>query len=136
MTAGRKSDYTEALADIICARLIDGESLTKICRDVTMPCRTTVLNWIDERPEFRAECARARELQGDTMADKIMDLIENTTAENAHASKVQLSGLQWVASKLAPKKYGDKQAVAHSGPDGGPMQHESTVVILPSNGRE
>lgn len=34
---------------------------------------------------------------------------------DAHAARVVLSSMQWRASKLSPKKYGDKQQVEHSG---------------------
>jgi hypothetical protein len=34
---------------------------------------------------------------------------------------------KWLASKLAPKKYGDKVTVELSGPDGGPIRE--TLVV-------
>jgi hypothetical protein len=37
---------------------------------------------------------------------------------------------KWHASKLAPKVYGDKTEVAHTGPDGGPVQSQSVTAVV------
>jgi hypothetical protein len=113
---------------------MDGKSLVKICEEDGMPSRRTVLYWLDEKPEFCAKCARAREMQADLMDDGVIDLIRTTRPETAASDRVKLAAMQWRASKLAPKKYGDLTKHEVTGADGGPL--EATVVILPSNGRE
>ena len=47
-------------------------------------------------------------MQADLMDDKILDVADNSTTETAAADRVKISAYQWRASKLAPKKYGDK----------------------------
>jgi len=42
-------------------------------------------------------------------------------------SRLMIDARKWLASKLAPKKYGDKVSAELSGPDGGPIQ-ESLIV--------
>lgn len=44
------------------------------------------------------------------------------------AARVVVSNLQWRAAKAAPKAFGDAVNLKHSDPDGGPVQHESTVT--------
>jgi hypothetical protein len=117
MPAGRPSGYSEEIADAICDRLSEGESLRSICRDVEMPSRASVLRWQDERPEFETKCARARLAQADWLQDDMAD-IEGDVLRGAldpQAARVVLSSKQWRASKLAPKKYGDRQQVDHTG---------------------
>jgi hypothetical protein len=46
MPAGRPTDYTEALAEEICLRLAEGESLVSICREEGMPRRAAVFRWL------------------------------------------------------------------------------------------
>ena len=55
------------------------------------------------------------------MADMVRDLVDSTTPENAAAARVKLAAFQWLAAKLAPKRYGDKTTVENTGPDGGPQ---------------
>lgn len=113
--AGRPSSYSDELAATICERLMDGESLRRICLDETMPNRSTVIRWMEASPDFATKCARARELQADLMDDMILDEAEACTPENAQAARVRIAAYQWRAAKLAPKKYGDKLDLNHSG---------------------
>lgn len=113
--AGRPSDYTEELADEICNLLIEGQSMVKICEREGMPSRATVLRWMAKDADFATKCARARELQADLMDDKILDTADASTSETAAADRVKISAYQWRASKLAPKKYGDRLDLNHSG---------------------
>ena len=55
---GRPSSYSPALADRICSRLSDAESLRAICREAGMPSVRTVLTWAATRPDFRRQDAR------------------------------------------------------------------------------
>lgn len=117
---GRPSSFTEETASTICERLMAGESLRKICRDADMPDQVTVYRWISQNDEFRKQYAHAREVQGETYADQIAD--EAFSATDAALGRLKMDALKWSASKLAPKKYGDKVALEHTGKDGGPIQ--------------
>lgn len=120
--SGRPSDYSDALADLICNRIADGESLRRICQDDGMPHRNTVLRWLGQHEDFAAKYARAREFQGDHMDDLIQETADECTAENAQAARVKILAYQWRASKLRPKVYGEKVSTEISGPGGGPVR--------------
>lgn len=127
---GRPSSYSDEIAEEICSRLEKGESLRKICEDEHIPSRSTVLRWMRDDDAFGAKCARAREGQADWLHDEMSD-IETGVLEgriDPTAARVVLSSKQWRASKLAPKKYGDKVLNEHSGPNGEPIQTQSTVL--------
>jgi hypothetical protein len=111
----RKSDYSEEIADKICDGLMSGLSLVKVCEQKGMPHRVTVIRWMEANEAFATRCARARVAQADLMDDKILDVAENCTSETAFADKVKIAAYQWRAAKLAPKKYGDKLEVDHTG---------------------
>ncbi len=123
--------YTQGIADTICDRLSLGESLRAICEDDDMPHRITVLRWLrrdDEIGEsFRTQYARAREDQADSLIDECEliaddgrnDWMEKRNAEgmiigfavngeHVARSKLRIEQRRWHASKLKPKKYGDK----------------------------
>lgn len=113
---GRPSLYSEELAELICERLANGESLRAICREDGMPSMTTVMTWADDNQGgFRSRYACAREAQAEDMDGRILAVAEETTPENAQAQKVKLEAYRWRASKLAPKRYGDKLDVTSNG---------------------
>jgi len=124
---GRPSDYTPELADEICTRLANGESLRAICssdRDDWMPSIGTILRWVSEKPDFREQYARAREVQAETHADEIVTIADGVSCADPSAidvarDRLRIDARKWVASKLLPKKYGDKVQAEVSGPDGG-----------------
>jgi hypothetical protein len=105
--AGRPTKYSDQLADTICARIADGESLRQICSGEGMPDRRNVAHWLEQRPEFATKYARAREMQADYMDDLILETARTCTPETVHVAKVRISAYQWRAAKLKPKVYGD-----------------------------
>ncbi len=114
---GRPSSYTPELATAICERIAEGLSLRKICVADDMPDRTTVNRWLAADPEFAAKYARAREEQGDLMDDRQLDVVQKLESGemDPHTAKVIVGVLQWRASKLVPKRYGDRLALDHAG---------------------
>lgn len=129
---GRHSEFTQESADAICDMLMDGQSLRAICLLKTMPDKGTVLRWLEAYPGFRVQYARAREIQADTLADEILLLSdksrpgkkttlkadgtkETVTGDMVERTRLQIDARKWYASKLAPKKYGDRQQIEHSG---------------------
>ena len=118
MPAGRPSLYSEEIAERVINGLMEGLSLIKICEQDGIPTRRTIMNWWETKPDFYTKCARARILQADLMDDMILYLIAATTPESAPADRVKLAALTWRASKLAPKKYGNKLDLTHADPDG------------------
>ena len=106
-----------AVAARIFERLADGESLRAVCRDEGMPSRTAVLRWIEVDEAFASAYARARDHQADALDDEMADVMAEVRAGRMDpaAARVLLSGLQWRASKLAPRRYGERLALLHSG---------------------
>lgn len=104
---GRPSLYSQAVADEICRRMIEGENMSKICKDPRMPGRYTVYSWFEKYPDFRTRCACAREGLADFLLDKLEDMAEETTELNVNSMKVKISTAQWRAQKMAPRLYGN-----------------------------
>jgi hypothetical protein len=92
--------------DAICDRLSDGESLRTICADADMPSKVTVLQWLRDDDSFATQYAYARDAQADVYVDEIKDIAD--TEEDANRARVRIDARKWVASKLKPKRYGDR----------------------------
>src|ERR1700674_4134407 len=109
----RPSIYSEEKAGDICAQIASGLPLTRICKAPGMPVLRTVYRWLmDAKHEaFSHQYAQARLEQADTLADQMMDIADRaTTAEEAQIARVQIDTRKWIASKMKPKKYGDRIA--------------------------
>lgn len=151
MKRGTPSKYTEEAANTICGRIAEGESLRSVCRDEEMPSISTVFLWLETYPAFRTKYVRAREIQAEVMADELQEIADDGKndwmerknangesvgwVENGEAlrrSQLRISTRQWIAAKLLPKKYGDKQQLEHTGPDGGPVKAEIDVNLSPA----
>ena len=141
MPAGRPTDYKPETAAEICERLSYGESLRTICKADDMPAASTVFRWLTLHPEFSEQYSRAREAQGDALFDDILEIADDArndwmavngeddigwraNGENIQRSRLRVDARKWMASKLAPKKYGDKVTTELTGKDGGPIVSE------------
>lgn len=129
---GRSSDYSQEVVEAICRRLIEGESLRTICKDDEMPATSTVCLWLTQHAEFAEQYARAREAQADALADEILDIantpqigiirkikedgVEITEEDMLGHRRLQVDARKWLASKLQPKKYGEKLDTTLKGP--------------------
>lgn len=109
----RPTKYTDELAAKICERLMNGESLASITRDEGMPVRSTVHLWLANDKAFSDRYEVARQIQADTYADEMEDIAR--TEEDVQRARLIIDTRKWVASKLKPKKYGDKMDVTSDG---------------------
>ena len=89
--------------------------------------------------EFRHQYENAKAEAADFLAEEMVEIADNGTndymdslgddaglayrynGEHVQRSRLRIDARKWIASKLKPKKYGDKIAQELSGPDGGPI---------------
>lgn len=126
------STYTDEIADVICDRLSNGESLRTICSEEGQPSQSMVFRWLQGNAAFRENYTRAREAQADAIFDEILHIsntpvvgektkispngeVEVTTGDMIEHRRLQIEARKWMAGKLRPKKYGDKIEMEHSG---------------------
>lgn len=131
----RPLEFNEAVADTICERLADGESLRSICRDDEMPAKSTVFKWLGLIPAFADQYARARETQADSLADDIVDIADNKTLE-PNDKRVRIDARKWLAGKLRPRAYGDKVAVVGGDKTDAPIRHSHSFDLSAASDEE
>ena len=131
---GRPTKRTKAVVEEICSRIAGGESLRAICRDEHLPDRITVLRWALFDESFRNRYVQAREMQAESMADELLEISDDgmndwmerrnadgecvgytLNGEAVQRSKLRVDTRKWIASRLLPKKYGDRIQQEHSG---------------------
>lgn len=148
--AGRPTTYTEELTAEILSRLAGGESMNAICKEDDMPSRQTVFLWLRTYPDFMNMYVIAKEEAADVYAEDIVDIADNEVTQplidpetkmpvldkrghvvrvkdnvSVNHARLRIDARKWVASKLKPKKYGDRVAQEITGKDGGPIEYSS-----------
>ncbi len=108
---GRPTIYSRAITDEICERIAQGQSLITICKDKHLPCVRLVQGWLSDESKilFLQDYACARDAQADYYADEMLSIAENEP--DVQRARLQIDTRKWIASKLKPKKYGDKLAI-------------------------
>lgn len=132
---GRPSGFSQEIADVICERLANGESLRRICADGDMPHLATVMRWLNAREGFCVQYARARELQAEFFFDQMAEIADDGTndwmaanapdcegyrlnGEHVQRSKLRIDARKWMLARMSPRKYGDRQQLDHVSSDG------------------
>ena len=115
---GRPSEYSDDEADAICAWVMEGGSLRAYCRQAGRS-GATVYAWMRENAGFQSRYSRACEDRADSLSDEGLEIADecgiNPTIEGVAAAKLRWEARKWIASKLRPQKWGDKQVVEHVG---------------------
>jgi hypothetical protein len=147
----RPSDYNDVIAEAICEEIASGRSVVQICLDPDFPSETTVYRWLDKHEAFRERYARAREFQAEHYAAEIIQLADTpvearkitikpdggeevTIGDAVDRTRLQIDARKWYASKLSPKKYGDKLQQEVSGPNGGPVEAKVVIEFVRTKG--
>jgi hypothetical protein len=73
----RQSEYTAETGAAICERIVEGESLRKICSDSDMPTRDTVRHWCAQHTDFREDFASAESLAADFLMEETIGLVDD-----------------------------------------------------------
>lgn len=134
---GRPRKYNSELAEKICEETAgSSKSLKTICEELGISVGTVVC-WLSEGhrnyiAEFAKLYARAKDAQADFLAEEILEIADDGTndymtitkgdmeynvedREVTNRSKLRVDARKWIASKLKPKKYGDKTDITSGG---------------------
>ena len=105
--------FSPEVFNTVCERVAAGEALHIVCSDDDMPSRQSFYRWIRDDDDLCDSYVRAREEQADRVVDECIQIADDCT--DPSKARVQIAARQWKASKMAPKKYGDKLDLNHSG---------------------
>lgn len=121
-------EFSQEIADTICREIAEGRSLRAICAADGMPDKASVFRWLDAHETFRDQYARAREQQAEHYAEELIEIVDS---ENDPArARVRMDARKWAASKLAPKKYGDKVEQTVKGDPDAPLRIERIERVI------
>jgi hypothetical protein len=115
---GRPSRYTPELADRICQRLAEAESLRSICRESWAPGLRTVLAWVSTKPEFRRQYDIARNFGREMVGEDVLAIADGvgTSLEAIKEARRQIDAKKWHLGRMAPKRRGPIAKLGISAP--------------------
>jgi hypothetical protein len=77
-----QTNYTSEIAETICTRMSEGESLRAICRDPGMPSEGTVRGWaVRDVDGFGDRYRAARQMLLEYWADQILDIADDEESD-------------------------------------------------------
>lgn len=107
----RRAHYCVRVANTICEKIALGNSLRDALEQTgpLAPTMPVFWRWLDEYPEFRVRYERARQMQGDVLADEILDMAKLVINKPSLASAIRVASdiLMWQAG-IRDKKYNSK----------------------------
>lgn len=140
-----------SIAAEICEKLAtSAHGLGSVLRsDQRFPSRSEFYRWLESDGQdgdaLRDMYARGKAAQADYMAEQILEIADDGRNDVWHdpetgkpvvdfdhiqRSRLRVDARKWIAAKLAPRKYGEKTQLEHSGPDGRPVSHSLTVEFV------
>ena len=125
---GRPTKFTQEIADEVCRRIAEGQSLRAICEDDHIPSLGTVLGWV-RHPDYTAffdQYVRAREAQAHLIEDEILSIADDASRdfvkkedgtevvdnEAIARARLRVDTRKWLLGKLSSKRFGDKVEVS------------------------
>ena len=111
-----------------------GKTLSEFLRQPGMPSRAAFDAWRRQDDVYASDFARAREVGADVIAEECIAIADDArndwmereggfvvNAEHIQRSKLRIETRLKLLAKWQPKKYGDKNEIAVSNPDGTPL---------------
>jgi hypothetical protein len=111
LSGGRPTSYSPELAAEILESMANGELGIEVCSRPGMPKFGTLYGWMRRHPEFAQAYAGAREIQAHALAERAVQSGRYATAEDAQAARVRMDADKWLAARIDPRNYGDKQTI-------------------------
>jgi hypothetical protein len=126
---GVAQDKLDAIGiDAICERISGGETLTHLSQDIGVGV-ARLITWLGT-PERSARANEARRLAAQVWDEMAEGTLLSASPEDISVARELAHHYRWRASKMAPRTYGDRHEVEHSGKV--EMTLESIVAGVPT----
>lgn len=143
---GAPTKRTPELIERICNGIAEGKSASTMCQEVGIS-KQTLWRWLDEDKELSDQYARAKELCAEMYVNQIIAIADEssndltvdpetgreiTNHDVIARARLRVDARKWYASKLAPKRYGDKVQVGGAD-DLPPIRQKHDVTLSPAD---
>lgn len=119
-------DYTHEKGVEIAHLISQGWSLRRLCALDGMPSTTAFFRWLAKEEDFRKQYDKAKKEQAQNLFDEIFTIADTIdgdyeisddgkikcNTDNIQRARLRVDVRKWALSKMDPKKYGDRVALA------------------------
>ncbi len=101
----------------ICTRIGSGEAVYRILLDDDLPSEWTFFQAVAKNPEWAKVYSMALQIRAERYIDETTELSDASAKDpdEVPGLKLRVNTRQWIASRLLPKKYGDRVVLAGDG---------------------
>ena len=103
VSAQREVLYNPLTLDLICQRITEGDSLTKVLKDSAFPTYATFCRWRRAHPEIEEMLNLARRDRAEALRDQVMEYADEADEDNVNVKKFQADTAKWAAGVDDPK---------------------------------
>ena len=129
---GRPTKMTPDNQAEILARISTGESVRQISKSDHMPTAVNIFNFIFKNEDYRIQYENACNNRTEFHVEEMVEIADEGSGDTQR-DRLRIDTRKWCASKLVPKKYGEKLDLTPSGGSvkitiGGKAEEENTIT--------
>ena len=121
-------EWTTSITDRICELIESGKSINSFAGKKGVPSAPSIYRHMARDAEFAGMIAIARQAQQEHEMEKCIELADSATPEDWQVKRLQIWARQWRASRMIPKKWGDKITQEITGRDGAPIATQQITL--------
>lgn len=107
-------DERDALIEAVFDGMSEGQTLSETVADYNVS-EGTVRRWITKDEDLFWEYLAARALMAQSLAEEALQVARRSTNQNVASDRLKIDALQWAATKMNPREFGDKQLIQQEG---------------------
>lgn len=116
--------YDPVTMSLICQRVVEGESLTRICGDPAMPSYATICKWRQKHPEADDLLMMAYRDRSEVYHDKALEsALLARDKDDAPAQKLKVDTFKWAAQMGNQERFSPRQKIDQN------VQVASRIVV-------
>jgi len=104
----------DAVVEAVFDGMSEGKTLSETVQDYNVTAGT-VRRWITKDETLFWEYMAARMLMAQSLAEEALQVARGTSNTSVTSDKLKIDTLQWAATKMNPREFGDKQIVQNEG---------------------
>jgi hypothetical protein len=103
-------EYSSYVVDLICEKIVEGESLKTICMSPGFPTYATLCRWKKQVEGIQEQLDQARRDRAEMMRDEAWQIAKDAKEHNVDSSKLKVQTAQWLASTDNKERFGSAKA--------------------------
>jgi hypothetical protein len=121
-------EWTTAITDRICELIESGKSINSFAGKKGVPSAPSIYRKMAQCPEFAILIQTARAAMQEAEMERCIELADEATPETVHVARLRIWARQWRASRMFPKRWGDKASMEITGRDGAPITTQQITL--------